>query len=132
MVNFPPYSETLVFFVKGAAAAAAAGVVLMLMMIKTAMERHSTISKCLLSLSSGFVTSDGRVDTTSVTCEGYFGTISWCSDRAPGYSTHEHDDNDSDGGVRHESRSLAWTWRERIGNCCTLSVSPLDSREDAL
>lgn len=81
MVNFPSYSETLSFFVKGAAA----GVVLM--MIKTAMERHSTISKCLLSLSSGFVTSDGRVDTTSVTCEGYFGTISWCSDRAPGYST---------------------------------------------
>lgn len=80
----------------------------MMMMIKTAMERHSTISKCLLSLSSGFVTSDGRVDTTSVTCEGYFVhdklVLGSCTRLQ---HSHEHDDDDSDGGVRHESRSLA-------------------------
>lgn len=105
MVNFPSYSETLFFLVKGAAAAA--GVVLMMMMmIKTAMERHSTISKCLLSLSSGFVTSDGRVDTTSVTCEDTLHDKLVLGSCTRLQHSHEHDD-DSDGGVRHESRSLA-------------------------
>lgn len=98
----------------------------MMMMIKTAMERHSTISKCSSRYHSGFVTSDGRVDTTSVTCEGYFVhdklVLGSCTRLQ---HSHEHNDNDNDGGVRHESTSLAWDMaRENRSLLYSVRVSP--------